>query len=162
MTRRTVTRTTTTTSRRVRGIAVDGAAIRRQRMLVRGLNGVALAAEAEMHSSYLSMIECGKVTRVGPEVFARLRKALGVDAAELLAPEKDETPKGIAVDGATIRRHRDTRGLSGVALAAKVGIHKSCLSRIEHGASNPSPEIFAKLSEALGVPAVELLAKDAK
>ena len=59
-------------------------------MFVRGLSGVALAAEADIHSSYLSMIECGRVDRIGPEIFALIRDALHVkDPSILLAKTED-------------------------------------------------------------------------
>jgi transcriptional regulator with XRE-family HTH domain len=59
-------------------------------MFVRCLSGVALAREAGIYSQYLSMIECGRVKRIGPEIFARIRDALHVeDQSILLAKTED-------------------------------------------------------------------------
>jgi transcriptional regulator with XRE-family HTH domain len=63
-------------TQRIRGVAVDGAAIREHRMHVLHLHGVELAERAGISPQYLCMIESGKRTHVGPGVYGRLIAAL--------------------------------------------------------------------------------------
>lgn len=71
-----------------RSIPVNGAAVRHLRMFSRCINGVSLAGEAGITSQYLCQIESGKRTHVSPEVFGRLRAALGVETDVLVASHK--------------------------------------------------------------------------
>jgi len=55
------------------------------------------------------------------------------------------------VDGTKVRELREKSGILQPALAAKVGIHQSSMSRIEAGLIAPNPDITLKIAEALGV-----------
>ena len=55
------------------------------------------------------------------------------------------------VNGAALRAIREALGIRQDALAHRVGVTKSQLSKIEHGASGASPETARRLAEELGV-----------
>jgi transcriptional regulator with XRE-family HTH domain len=57
-----------------------------------------------------------------------------------------------------VRLARQALGISQEELAERAGIDLSYESRIERGRANPSVEVLARLGEALGVKAAELLA----
>lgn len=52
----------------------------------------------------------------------------------------------------TLRRERETAGLSVSELARRAGISKATVSQLENGAGNPSVETLWALGVALGVP----------
>jgi transcriptional regulator with XRE-family HTH domain len=54
--------------------------------------------------------------------------------------------------GATLARRRRLAGLSGKALAARVGMNQPKISRIETGAIKPDPADVRRIAEALGLP----------
>jgi transcriptional regulator with XRE-family HTH domain len=56
----------------------------------------------------------------------------------------------LAALGAGIRTVRERRGMSQADLAAASGLHRSHLSRIEHGACEPRFETLLKLRHGLG------------
>ena len=53
---------------------------------------------------------------------------------------------------------REKAGLSQAALAVKVGAAQSTIARIESGESTPNANLGLKISEALGIGLVDLLA----
>ncbi|ASU81557.1 XRE family transcriptional regulator [Nocardiopsis gilva YIM 90087] len=55
----------------------------------------------------------------------------------------------IKVDGAKLRRLRESRGLSVVALAAAAGLSKWAIYGIEQGRHQPSPTVYARMKQAL-------------
>lgn len=59
-----------------------------------------------------------------------------------------------------VRAARERVGLSQEDLAYKAAVDRSYLWGIERGTRNPSVLVVAKLAEALGVKAAELLADD--
>lgn len=60
--------------------------------------------------------------------------------------------------GSVVRRAREVRELSGIEAARLAGISAAYLSKLENDAvKRPSPHVLAQLSEALGVPYVELM-----
>ena len=59
-----------------------------------------------------------------------------------------------------IRAHREARGLSLSAAAARAGISKTILATIESGAGNPSLETLWRIARALDVTVGTLLAED--
>lgn len=60
--------------------------------------------------------------------------------------------------GSVVKRARELRGLSGIEAARLAGISAAYLSKLENDAvKHPSPHILAQLSEALGLPYVELM-----
>jgi transcriptional regulator with XRE-family HTH domain len=65
-----------------------------------------------------------------------------------------------ATVAARIGGHRETRGWSLSALAAKAGIGKATLSEIEAGRRNPTLETLYAIAGALEVPLVELIRPD--
>ncbi len=69
-----------------RGVAVDGAKLRRRRF-DGNLTLMKLADSCGISHQYLSMIERGVRPEVSPEVHARICAALGVDA-EAITPAK--------------------------------------------------------------------------
>jgi XRE family transcriptional regulator, regulator of sulfur utilization len=60
-----------------------------------------------------------------------------------------------------IRAHREARGLSLSATAARAGISKTILATIESGTGNPSLETLWRIARALDVTIGTLLAEDA-
>jgi transcriptional regulator with XRE-family HTH domain len=59
-----------------------------------------------------------------------------------------------------IRAHREARGLSLSATAARAGLSKTILATIESGAGNPSLETLWRIARALDVTVGTLLAED--
>ncbi len=59
-----------------------------------------------------------------------------------------------------IRAHREARGLSLSAIAARAGLSKTILATIESGAGNPSLETLCRVARALDVTVGTLLAED--
>ena len=66
-------------------------------------------------------------------------------------------PDVLAEVGPRLRRLRQRRGVTLTALAAKTGISKSTLSRLESGQRKPSLELLLPLAEAPQVPLDELV-----
>jgi transcriptional regulator with XRE-family HTH domain len=66
-------------------------------------------------------------------------------------------PDVLAAVGPRLRRLRQRRGVTLTALAARTGISKSTLSRLESGQRRPSLELLLPLAEAHGVPLDELV-----
>lgn len=62
--------------------------------------------------------------------------------------------------GREVRAQREARGLSLSAAAARAGVSKSILARIESGAGNPSLETLGRIAGALDVTVGALLAED--
>ena len=60
--------------------------------------------------------------------------------------------------GSRIRFHRQARGFTQVSLAAKAGIGRVTLTRIENGEQAPRLETLSAIAGALGVDVVDLLA----
>jgi transcriptional regulator with XRE-family HTH domain len=63
--------------------------------------------------------------------------------------------------GARVRRLRDERGLTLDALAARSGVSRAMLSRIERGESSPTAQLLAKVCGGLGVTMPMLFAPEA-
>jgi XRE family transcriptional regulator, regulator of sulfur utilization len=59
-----------------------------------------------------------------------------------------------------IRAHREARGLSLSATAARAGLSKTILATIESGAGNPSLETLWRIAQALDITVGTLLAED--
>src|SRR4051795_6791336 len=66
-------------------------------------------------------------------------------------------PDVLAEVGPRLRRLRTRRGVTLTALAARTGISKSTLSRLESGQRKPSLELLLPLAEAHQVPLEELV-----
>lgn len=66
-------------------------------------------------------------------------------------------PDVLAELGPRLRRLRERRDITLTALAAKTGISKSTLSRLESGQRKPSLELLLPLAEAYHVPLDELV-----
>ena len=66
-------------------------------------------------------------------------------------------PDVLAQVGPRLRRLRERRGVTLTALAAKTGISKSTLSRLETGQRKPSLELLLPLAESYHVPLDELV-----
>lgn len=66
-------------------------------------------------------------------------------------------PSVLADVGPRLRRLRQRRGITLTALAARTGISKSTLSRLESGQRKPSLELLLPLAEAHQVPLDELV-----
>jgi transcriptional regulator with XRE-family HTH domain len=71
--------------------------------------------------------------------------------------EPSGIPDVLAEVGPRLRRLRRRRGVTLTALAAKTGISKSTLSRLESGQRKPSLELLLPLAEAHQVPLDELV-----
>lgn len=57
------------------------------------------------------------------------------------------------------RYFRLRSGLNLVELAARCGVHRSTLTRVERGERNPGPKLISAMALALGVDVEELLTK---
>ncbi len=55
-------------------------------------------------------------------------------------------------NGASIGTIRKALGIPQVALAGRLGIDKSYMSQIEHGARQPAADLLSRIAETLGVP----------
>src|SRR5450755_4751239 len=66
-------------------------------------------------------------------------------------------PDVLAELGPRLRRLRERRGITLTALAAKTGISKSTLSRLENGQRKPSLELLLPLAETYHLPRDELV-----
>lgn len=66
-------------------------------------------------------------------------------------------PDVLAEVGPRLKRLRSRRGVTLTALAAKTGISKSTLSRLESGQRKPSLELLLPLADAYQVPVDELV-----
>ena len=71
--------------------------------------------------------------------------------------ESPTIPGVLAEVGPRLKRLRQRRGVTLTALAAKTGISKSTLSRLESGQRKPSLELLLPLAEAHQVPLDELV-----
>ncbi len=71
--------------------------------------------------------------------------------------ESPTIPGVLAEVGPRLKRLRQRRGVTLTALAAKTGISKSTLSRLESGQRKPSLELLLPLAEAHRVPLDELV-----
>jgi transcriptional regulator with XRE-family HTH domain len=78
-----------------------------------------------------------------------------VPALRLVSPPRLE-PLWREVVGARLRHLRRRRGLTLVAAAALAGISPQYLSEVERGRKDPSSEVLAAISGALGEPLVEV------
>ena len=58
-----------------------------------------------------------------------------------------------------LRELRKETGLSQVALAERAALHRNFISLIERGESQPTGDTLFRLADALGVTAVELVAR---
>ncbi len=65
------------------------------------------------------------------------------------------SPEGVVAEA--VRRHRVARGLTNGELAARAGISKAMLSKIEHARTSCSLTTLARLAAALAVPVADLL-----
>src|SRR5918911_551802 len=71
--------------------------------------------------------------------------------------EPPATPDVLAEVGPRLRRLRERRSLTLTAVAAKTGISKSTLSRLESGQRKPSLELLLPLAEAYRLALDELV-----
>ena len=58
--------------------------------------------------------------------------------------------------GAQVRKHRKSKRLTQEVLAARCGVFRTYLSRIESGTANPSVVVLSTLADALAVDMGEL------
>jgi len=82
---------------------------------------------------------------------------LGTGSSVAGVEKPTEIPDVLAEVGARLKRLRVRRGITLTALAAKTGISKSTLSRLESGQRKPSLELLLPLGEAHQVPLDELV-----
>lgn len=83
------------------------------------------------------------------------------------APRTEETaadrkPAHPAVNGQLLRTIREKRGLTRVALAKRVGVSQSWISRIERDSRGMRPDTYLRLCAALDVAYEELLRADVR
>ena len=77
--------------------------------------------------------------------------------ASAVVDDSPAIPDVLAEVGPRLKRLRTRRGITLTALAAKTGISKSTLSRLESGQRKPSLELLLPLAEAYQVPLDELV-----
>jgi transcriptional regulator with XRE-family HTH domain len=54
--------------------------------------------------------------------------------------------------GFWLQREREKRGLTQAKLAAKAGLNRAVINKIENGQSEPSPETLQAIADALNIP----------
>lgn len=82
----------------------------------------------------------------------------GKTGGSVIAVEEERTiPSVLAEVGPRLRRLRMRKGVTLTALAARTGISKSTLSRLESGQRKPSLELLLPLAQAHQVPLDELV-----
>lgn len=59
--------------------------------------------------------------------------------------------------GESVRRQRESQGLSQEKLADLCGVHRTYIGGIERGERNPTLKTMIKISNALGVPLSEMI-----
>ncbi len=59
--------------------------------------------------------------------------------------------------GANLKKIRLSKGIKQVEIARTLGVHRSFVSNIENGKTNPTLSTIASLAKALGVSTNELL-----
>lgn len=59
--------------------------------------------------------------------------------------------------GQSVRRERESKGLSQEKLAELCGVHRTYIGGIERGERNPTLRTMLKISEAIGVPLSEII-----
>jgi len=62
--------------------------------------------------------------------------------------------------GAKLKKAREDRGVSGRALALKVGVVPSQISKIENGVTNPSLDLLQRLCDALSISLSDFFAEE--
>lgn len=94
--------------------------------------------------------------------FARRRHCLVLSQQLIVLPRREckmSDEKVLRVLGETIRRLRLERGMSQERLAALAGIHENHLRRVELGQANPTYLVLLRISDALEIPLLDLLAE---
>jgi transcriptional regulator with XRE-family HTH domain len=81
----------------------------------------------------------------------------GTAVSVIVVEGSPDIPSVLAGVGPRLRRLRERRSVTLTALAAKTGISKSTLSRLESGQRKPSLELLLPLAEAHQVPLDELV-----
>jgi XRE family transcriptional regulator, regulator of sulfur utilization len=76
-----------------------------------------------------------------------------------MSPNRDLTEVATRV-AREVRAHREARGLSLSATAARAGLSKTILATIESGSGNPSLETLWRIARALDISVATLLAED--
>src|SRR5215207_9178522 len=112
--------------------------------------------------SALSPVSLSPRLPIGNSPCTRQRIARPSDRPILLPDmEAANELSGVAMRVAReIRAHREARGLSLSATAARAGLSKTILATIESGAGNPSLETLWRIARALDVTVGTLLAED--
>ena len=57
----------------------------------------------------------------------------------------------------TIKRHRESQGLSRMALSERAGVHQTYIGLLERAARSPSLETAKSIADALNVPLAKLI-----
>jgi transcriptional regulator with XRE-family HTH domain len=109
-----------------------------------GLSVAELAERANLDVETIERIEAGRAS--GTTTLRRLRAALGLN-------QVGRPPQvfAIRIDGATLRRLREERGLTQESFAAMAITAVVTISRLERGKCQPSRATLANLARALGV-----------
>jgi len=81
----------------------------------------------------------------------------GIVSSVVAVESSPAIPNVLAEVGPRLKRLRTRRGVTLTALAARTGISKSTLSRLESGQRKPSLELLLPLAEAHQVPLDELV-----
>jgi transcriptional regulator with XRE-family HTH domain len=71
-------------------------------------------------------------------------------------------PRGVNLDGQKVRRLRKVQGEELIAFAERIGVTPGYVSHLENNRRKPSPSVFGRICNALGVEdGAELLADEA-
>jgi ribosome-binding protein aMBF1 (putative translation factor) len=98
---------------------------------------------------------CVKVVGVGQD--DGMAEILPFQQKSTRAPEREPDPLWRVVLGRSLRAAREERGSRLVDVAERAGISPQYLSEIERGRKEPSSEMIAAVTGALGVDLVDLL-----
>ena len=105
--------------------------------------------------AFISRLENGEPVPLTQELADKIGNLLSLPSAMVLIAARRSTPSGRPFE-TTLRAAIRTAGTTQRSVARKVGIAQWVMSEIVVGRAAPTPELAAKIADALGTPAQEL------
>jgi transcriptional regulator with XRE-family HTH domain len=137
-------------------LAALGRAIRELRQRQR-MSTADLAERVRSSPERIEAIESGKYA-ARFDLLVAVARALRVDLSALaISAEAPDTRAVCAVFGRRIRSLRERHGVSQEAFALRVGLHRTAISKLERGTTDPRMTTILRLALGLGVSPGELL-----
>jgi transcriptional regulator with XRE-family HTH domain len=147
-----------------------GQSLKEKRLLL-NISQDELSSNSGLHRTYVSQVENGK-RNISLENLFVLAQALRCEASDLIPDlriqfkkakkesleisnqEKSELRRGF---GTTVKAKRHVLGISQEELAARSGLHRGCINKVEKGAQNISLDNIYMLAKALECNTVDLI-----